>query len=470
MDMENENKELANATDEQTSPPEQIKLGDIVEQSLRREKKQLTKKELWTRIGIISLAVLLAIAIVVVSIVYAMLGRVNRESEMSGDLHINTDIDFPDDVQNIALIGQDTRVDNEGGLADVIIVLSLDYKRNTIKMTSIARDSYVDINGRYDKITHAYAYGKAPLVVKTLNKNYNMNITDYAYINFFEFVELVDLVGGVDIDVSESEKNVMNTHYIWHLNQLGLKCEKITQTGMQHLTGAQALAYCRNRYTGNDVDRGNRHKEVLEAMFNSAKKMPLSKFPGFIGKVLEMCHTTLTDGELMSIATWAVTKSPSMKMFGLPTPACKPRSGNDAKINGVWYYIYDLDIATNLLHEFVYEEDASTEPSETRTMPSRKTQATQGTQATQSPQTTRATQAPSVPKAPTTTASVIATNSTTSTTAAPTSAAPSAPTSAPSTSSTPSSTAPVTAPTESETPSEPQPSEPTVGTAPSDNS
>ncbi len=386
--MDNEQKE------KQTPPPEQVKLGDIAEDSMRRKKKKLTKKQLWTRIGLITLAVVAAIAIVIGSVIFAMLGRVNRESEMSGDLNINTNIEFPDDVQNIALIGQDTRVDNEGGLADVIIILSLDYKRNAIKMTSIARDSYVDINGRYDKITHAYAKkGKATEVVKALNKNFNMNITDYAYINFFEFVELVDLVGGVDIDVNESEKYVMNTHYIWHLNQLGLKCEKITKTGMQHLTGAQALAYCRNRYTGNDVDRGNRHKEVLEAMFNETKDMPLTKFPAFIGKVLEMCHTTLTDSELMTIATWAVTKSPSMKMFGLPTAECNARHDDDAKINGVWYYIYDLDIATRLLHEFVYEEDASTAPSATRTMPPLKG-ATTTTTTTGSNGTTTTTTAP----------------------------------------------------------------------------
>ncbi len=383
--MDNEQKE------KQTTSPEQVKLGDIVEDSMRRNKKKLTPKQLWLRIGLITLAVVAAIAIVIGSVIFAMLGRVNRESEMSGDLNINTNIEFPDDVQNIALIGQDTRVDNEGGLADVIIILSLDYKRNAIKMTSIARDSYVDINGRYDKITHAYAKkGRATEVVKALNKNFNMNITDYAYINFFEFVELVDLVGGVEIDVNESEKNVMNTHYIWHLNQLGLKCEKITKTGMQHLTGAQALAYCRNRYTGNDVDRGNRHKEVLEAMFTATKDMPLTNFPAFIGKVLEMCHTTLTDSELMTIATWAVTKSPSMKMFGLPTAECNARHGDDAKINGVWYYIYDLDIATRLLHEFVYEEDASTASSATRTMPPLATQptSTTGTTASDSGTTT----------------------------------------------------------------------------------
>ncbi len=365
MNNENENKEV-----EITSEPEQVRLGDIVEESLHRKKKPLTKKQLWTRIGLIALAVLAAIAIVVGSVMLALLGRVNRDSEMSGDMHINTDIDFPDDVQNIALIGQDTRVDNEGGLADVIIILSLDYKRNTIKMSSIARDSYVDINGRYDKITHAYAKkGKAAQVVKTLNKNFNMNITDYVHINFFEFARLVDFVGGVDIDVSESEKRVMNAHYTWHLRALGMDCPDITRTGMQHLNGPQALAYCRNRYTGNDVDRGNRHKEVLEAMFVAVKDMPLTKFPSFIGEVLGMCHTTLSDSELMTIATWGATKSPSMDMFSLPTPECNPRSNDDAYINGVWYYIYDLDIATRLLHEFVYEEDASTEPTATRTMP-----------------------------------------------------------------------------------------------------
>ncbi len=335
----------------------------------RATKKKLTKKQLWTRIGLISLAVLAAIAIVVISVVYAYLGRVNRESEMSGDLHINSVLPTKD-VQNIALFGTDSRQDNDGGRSDAIIILSIDRKHGMIKMTSIARDTYVEIPGRgYDKLNHAYAYGKAPLAVKTINKNFNMNITDYVYVNFFEFVELIDYIGGVDIDVNLSEKNVMNTNYVPHLQSLGMDCPYITETGMQHLNGAQALAYSRNRYTDGDTGRGNRHREVLEAMFVAVKDLSPAKFPSLIGQVLEMCHTTMTDGELMGLAMWAITANPGFGSQSLPTKECNPRSGSAAMVNGVWYYIYDLDIATDILHKFIYEDDVQHFPTATRTMP-----------------------------------------------------------------------------------------------------
>ncbi len=337
--------------------------------SAQQKKKKLTKKQLWIRIGIISLSVLLALSVAVISVVYAYLGRINRESEMSGDLHIN-EVLPTEDVQNIALFGTDSRQDNNSGRSDAIVILTIDRKHNMIKLASIARDTYVDIPGRgYDKINHAYAFGKAPLAVKTINKNFNLNITDYVYINFFEFVELIDYIGGVDIDVNESEMHVMNSNYLWYQQAMGMDFAKITHTGMQHLNGAQALAYSRNRYTGGDTGRGNRHREVLEAMFVAVKDLPITKFPALIGKVMEMCHTTMTDSELMGLATWALTANPGFGSQSLPTKECNPRSGSAAMINGVWYYIYDLDIATNILHKFIYEDDAQHFPTATRTMP-----------------------------------------------------------------------------------------------------
>ncbi len=325
------------------------------------KRRKLTEKQKKVAIGIgISVgAVLLALIITVVTVISAWLGKIQRESELSeGDIGINSNLPSSDQVQNIALFGLDSRSNNDNGRSDAIIILTIDRVHNKIKLTSIARDTYVAIEGRRnDKLTHAWAYGKAKLAVKTLNQNFGMNITDYAYINFFEFTKLIDFVGGVMIDVSPAELNIMNNYYGPELRRLGFNYTNAT-SGYVRLNGVQALAYSRNRYTGSDVDRGNRQKEVLEAMFAQVKDTSLTKFPSLISKSLEMVHTTLSNEELMSIARWALTSSPTFEQFGLPTAACNPQSGKNATINGVWYYIYDLDIATNLLHEFIYEENA----------------------------------------------------------------------------------------------------------------
>ena len=123
-------------------------------------------------------------------------------------------------------------------------------------------------------------------------------------------------------------------------------------------------------------------------MFVAVKDLPLTKFPSLIGKVLEMCHTTLTDGELMGLATWALTANPGFGSQSLPTPECNPRSGANAMINGVWYYIYDLDIATDIMHKFIYEDDVKHFPTGTRTMPNVTTGALATTETTDPSATT----------------------------------------------------------------------------------
>ena len=317
-------------------------------------------------VGISLGAIVLAAVVTVVTVLSTWLGKIQRESELSeGEVAVNSDLPSSDEVQNIALFGLDSRSDNDVGRSDAVIILSIDRVHNKIKLTSIARDTYVAIDDDkswtpdHDKLTHAWAYGKAKLAVKTLNQNFAMNITDYAYINFYEFTDLIDYLGGVMVDVDKAELNIMNNYYGPELRSLGFNYTNAT-TGYVRLTGPQALAYSRNRYTGSDIDRGNRQKEVLEAMFAQVKDTPLTKYPSVISQVLEMVHTTLSNDELMSIAQWVLTAKPTFEQFGLPTADCNPKSGKDAYINGVWYFIYDLDIAKQKLHDFIYEEGAQT--------------------------------------------------------------------------------------------------------------
>ena len=324
------------------------------------KRKKLTEKQKkrLLAIGISVGAVLLALIVTAVTLISGWLGKIQRESELSeGDIGINSDLPDSKDVQNIALFGLDSRADDDSGRSDAMIILSIDRVHNKIKLTSIARDSLVKIEGHgQSKITHAWSWGKAKLAVKTINQNFGMNITDYAYVNFYEFAKLVDLVGGVMIDVSPAELNVMNNYYGPSLRHLGY----VNATaGYVRLNGAQALAYSRNRYTGSDIDRGNRQKEVLEAMFAEVKDMPLTKFPSLISQALEMMHTTLSNSELMSIAQWALTSSPTFEQFGLPSKECKAQGGDWHDGHG-WVWHYDMDLATQVLHNFIYEEGAQT--------------------------------------------------------------------------------------------------------------
>lgn len=378
------------------------------------KRKKLTEKQkkMFLIIGISAGAVLLALIVTAVTLISSWLGKIQRESELSeGDIGINSNLPDSKEVQNIALFGLDSRADDDSGRSDAMIILSIDRVHNKVKLTSIARDSLVAIDGHgKSKITHAWSWGKAKLAVKTINQNFGMNITDYAYVNFYEFAKLVDLVGGVMIDVSPAELDIMNNYYGPDLRHLGY----VNATaGYVRLNGAQALAYSRNRYTGSDIDRGNRQKEVLEAMFAEVKDMPLTKFPTLISQSLEMVHTTLSNSELMSIARWALASSPTFEQFSLPSKECKAQGGNWGDGHG-WVWHYDMDLATQVLHNFIYEEGAQNLGSTTKSRVS-----TRPTSTTTSGRTTANTRATTtttkVTKA--TTKTTVTTTTTTKTTA-----------------------------------------------------
>lgn len=326
------------------------------------KRQGLSKKKKWL-IGILSSAgaIILALVIVVVTWGASLMGNIHRESELSeGDIALNSDLPHTDKVQNIALFGLDSRQDNESGRSDAIIILTIDRVNSKIKLTSIARDSLVAIDGRgQSKITHAFGWGGAKLAVKTLNQNFGMNITDYAYLNFFEFTKLIDSLGGVMIDVDAAELDIMNNYYGPELRTLGFDYQNAT-TGHVRLNGVQALAYSRNRYTGSDIDRGNRQKEVLQAMFAEVKDLSLTKFPSLISQVLEMVHTTLSNSEMLDVAQWALMASPSFEQFSIPSPECKAQGGNWGDGHG-WVYHYDMELATDILHQFIYEEPSEQE-------------------------------------------------------------------------------------------------------------
>lgn len=286
---------------------------------------------------------------------YSIIDKVERvplDTQDPDELNITTN--QYDSVKNIALLGIDSRKDNDSGRSDAILVLTIDKEHNKIKLTSIARDSYVEIDGKgNDKITHAYAFGKSTLAVKTLNKNYDLEITDYVTVNFFEFSRIIDYIGGVEVEVDEKEKDHLNSYIIPKLRKTGLECDSISKTGKQRLTGTQALCYSRIRKIDGDIERGNRQKEVLEAMFTEVKDTSITNLPTVAEMVLKECQTSLSTDDIMGLGIWAITSKPTIENISIPTKEMDAKGGI---INGGWYYVYDLDDAKQEMRKFILEQ------------------------------------------------------------------------------------------------------------------
>ena len=239
---------------------------------------------------------------------YRLINTVKRTPLDKNDIGINSEEpQVYENVRNIALLGLDTRQDNNVGRSDAIVILTVDKAHNKLKLTSIARDTYVAIEGHSkDKLTHAYAYGKSQLAVKTLNQNFNLEISDYVTMNFFGLARVIDYINGVTVNVTEAEKNELNRNIFPEMRSLKMKCPDIALAGEQTLNGAQAVCYARIRHIDSDVQRGNRQKTVLMAMFNKAKSLGALKLPQFAQMFLKECETSLSANDIISLGSWAL--------------------------------------------------------------------------------------------------------------------------------------------------------------------
>lgn len=273
---------------------------------------------------------------------------VNNVVDDDSDVESDALKDRIDSVHNIALFGVDAEKGSVGR-SDAMIILSIDKEYGKIKMTSLARDSLVPIEGHgEEKLTHAWAYGHAKLALKTINQAFGMNITDYVYINFDEFQDVIDYIGGVEVHVNSLELKT--------LNYTPDEDKKVPGTGMQRLDGRQALLYSRIR-SDSDTNRTARQREVLIAMYEQVRRQPITKLPETMKRVMRLCHTNLDSVTMLNIAKWALLNAPTIESLSMPNDQLKPWNGILDNARG-WVRIYDLDAAKKVLYNFIYETDA----------------------------------------------------------------------------------------------------------------
>lgn len=211
-------------------------------------------------------------------------------------------------LTNILLIGTDARVKNEPCRSDSMMLVSINTKTKRIVACSLLRDMYVAIEGHTsNRLNAAYSYGGAELLMDTLKKNFNIHVNYYMAVDFFSFIEIVDIMGGIDLEMSASEVRVMNM-YLIEINNL-LKRPSGTDNlpvkdGTYHLTGAQALGYARNRYIGNgDFARTSRQRTVLNLLAQKAKGASITELFQLLNAIAPKISTNMTDRMIKTLVS-----------------------------------------------------------------------------------------------------------------------------------------------------------------------
>lgn len=262
-----------------------------------------------------------------------------------------------DEIINIALFGIDSRStsNSSNSRSDSIMIATIDKKHNKIKLTSILRDTYVNISNRgYDKINHAYAFGGPELAIKTLNQTFGLDIKDFVTVDFFGLEKIIDAIGGVEVEVKSNEINELNK-YIRESAKIQNKAPSlITNSGMQNLNGMQAVSYGRIRKVGNgDFERTDRQRAILISMINSLKKSGLSGSLKLASQCSSFVQTSFSMAEGVKLGTDILQE---MSDFTIEQERF-PKHGEGKKINGIWYMVADLPTEKSLVQQFIYENN-----------------------------------------------------------------------------------------------------------------
>ena len=318
------------------------------ERKIKREKKN--KKRGLKAFGIIVLVLLILLAIIIGSIVWVINDKFSKMQQVDIDeeeLSVSSEVEQNlSEYRNIVLFGIDSRQDtySKGNRSDCIIIASLNNTTKEVKLISVYRDTYVNIEGHgLDKITHAYSYGEAPLAIKTLNTNLDLNIKEFVTVNFDAVKEIVDNIGGISMNITQEE--------VSHI-------PGISKAGTYNLTGEQALAYSRIRYaTGGDYKRTERMRDVLTAVMNKIKTFDISRLNSFIDFVLPKIYTNISASDVFSMI-------PSLTSIKVTNSIGWPYNTQGITLDR-WYGVpITLESNVKQLHEEVFGETDYT-PSET---------------------------------------------------------------------------------------------------------
>ncbi len=311
-------------------------------------------------------SLLLVISMLGSFVYFKYIGNINRTNIDKEIIEVEQ---ISEDIINIGLFGIDTRNGlSFKGNTDSIMILSINSKTNKITIFSIMRDSLVPIEGyKTTKINAAYANGGPAMAINTINKNFGLDITDYVTVNFYGMEKIIDAVGGIEVPVTEDEmkprtgapKGMLNQCIQEQADQDGTKAVLVKKSGTQLLTGRQAVAWARIRKaknfwgTNDDYGRTERQRYVMQMLFEKATTLPFSKYPGLIDAMLPCTQTSLSNGEILSLAKILTKGGVSLSTARIPSDAMLINGGFNA--NGASTVYFNLDDAKALVHAVIYD-------------------------------------------------------------------------------------------------------------------
>lgn len=282
------------------------------------------------------------------------------------DLAVNQGL--PEEWMNILLLGSDERTLSESARTDSMIICSINRNTGEVKLTSIMRDLAVDFDeiGQYNdtyRINAANYFGGEELAMKIVNECFGMNIESYVHVNFYGFQQVAEMLGGIEMDITEEEMNLINElivqqamlAYYQGIDESALKNEFLETYGPNtHLDGRQTLAYARIRkLDGGDFMRAERQRNVLIALMNKLRGKGAAELLAIGMESMQFFRTNLTLDEIISVATIVCNSDiAEVESFRLPVNnSYVQETRNEQSM------LYDCDWATNAreLYNFIYE-------------------------------------------------------------------------------------------------------------------
>lgn len=323
------------------------------------------KRKKRRRIIIFTLEIILLLTVLAGLYVWSKLQRLDRQPDMI-DTEDIVNKDLGQSVQevlkgytNIALFALDNRSNGnfEAGNSDVIMIASINNDTKEVKLVSVYRDTFLNVGDdgvfNFRKANYAYNKGGAEEAVRMLNRNLDLDITDYVVVDFQAVTEAIDLLGGVEIDIDAGEAKWMDFYINETAQVTGHEAHSITQPGVYNLDGVQATSYCRIRYTvGDDYKRAQRQREVISKMVEKAKKADLITIDKIVNTVLDDISTNFTGSELLALASQLMNYELT-DTTGFPFKLCSTDLGNAKGIVTI-----PCDLVTNAtdLHKYLFNE------------------------------------------------------------------------------------------------------------------
>ena len=315
--------------------------------SLKRFQRRLVR--------ILTVLVLLSAVFCAGLYVYRTFLGYNYDSSLQGE-DLAAGIKADANITNIALFGLDTREGDTQSHSDCTMIVSVDNTRGKIKLISLMRDSLVNISGYgEDKLNAAYFLGGPSLAIRTINENFGTDITEYIAVNFEQLVEIINALGGVEINVeTQEELDELNRVIRDYGIEQGQTFQSVESTGLQTLDGVQALCYGRIRKgnTGDDWARVERQGIVMQAMFTKVQSMSASQLIGLMQKLMPYVTTSLSATEIAPLIVGALQHGvPELEHARVPLDGEWNYYGSSNE-----YILYDLDVSAEHIRAYIYDD------------------------------------------------------------------------------------------------------------------